>query len=63
MSETDTALVVRARDGDRAAFEELVRRGVAASCSHACSWTPAALTAPKICSRKRSCWPIAPSAG
>ena len=26
MSETDTALVVRARDGDRAAFEELVRR-------------------------------------
>jgi RNA polymerase sigma-70 factor (ECF subfamily) len=26
MSETDTALVLRARDGDRAAFEELVRR-------------------------------------
>lgn len=26
MSETDTALVARARDGDRAAFEELVRR-------------------------------------
>lgn len=26
MSETDTALVVRARDGDRPAFEELVRR-------------------------------------
>ncbi len=26
MSDTDTALVVRARDGDRAAFEELVRR-------------------------------------
>jgi RNA polymerase sigma-70 factor (ECF subfamily) len=26
MSETDTALVVRARSGDRAAFEELVRR-------------------------------------
>ena len=26
MSETDTALVVRARDNDRAAFEELVRR-------------------------------------
>ena len=26
MSEPDTALVVRARDGDRAAFEELVRR-------------------------------------
>ena len=26
MSETDTALVSRARDGDRAAFEELVRR-------------------------------------
>src|SRR5690349_1306831 len=26
MSETDTALVVRARAGDRAAFEELVRR-------------------------------------
>lgn len=26
MRETDTALVVRARDGDRAAFEELVRR-------------------------------------
>jgi RNA polymerase sigma-70 factor (ECF subfamily) len=26
MGETDTALVVRARDGDRAAFEELVRR-------------------------------------
>jgi RNA polymerase sigma-70 factor, ECF subfamily len=26
MSETDTALVVRARGGDRAAFEELVRR-------------------------------------
>jgi RNA polymerase sigma-70 factor, ECF subfamily len=26
MSETDTALVVKARDGDRAAFEELVRR-------------------------------------
>jgi RNA polymerase sigma-70 factor (ECF subfamily) len=26
MSETDTALVVRARDGDQAAFEELVRR-------------------------------------
>ena len=26
MSETDTALVRRARDGDRAAFEELVRR-------------------------------------
>jgi RNA polymerase sigma-70 factor, ECF subfamily len=26
MSETDTALVMRARDGDRAAFEELVRR-------------------------------------
>ena len=26
MAETDTALVVRARDGDRAAFEELVRR-------------------------------------
>ena len=26
MSETDTALVVRARDGDRAAFEELVGR-------------------------------------
>jgi RNA polymerase sigma-70 factor (ECF subfamily) len=26
MSETDTALVVRARTGDRAAFEELVRR-------------------------------------
>jgi len=26
MSETDTALVIRARDGDRAAFEELVRR-------------------------------------
>jgi RNA polymerase sigma-70 factor, ECF subfamily len=26
MSETDTALVVRARDGDRAAFEALVRR-------------------------------------
>jgi len=26
MAETDTALVIRARDGDRAAFEELVRR-------------------------------------
>jgi len=26
MSETDAALVVRARDGDRAAFEDLVRR-------------------------------------
>jgi RNA polymerase sigma-70 factor (ECF subfamily) len=26
MSEADTALVLRARDGDRAAFEELVRR-------------------------------------
>jgi RNA polymerase sigma-70 factor (ECF subfamily) len=26
MSESETALVVRARDGDRAAFEELVRR-------------------------------------
>lgn len=26
MSETDTALVLRAREGDRAAFEELVRR-------------------------------------
>src|SRR5262245_29217649 len=26
MTETDTALVLRARDGDRAAFEELVRR-------------------------------------
>lgn len=26
MSDTDTALVARARDGDRAAFEELVRR-------------------------------------
>src|SRR5262249_59679994 len=26
MRETDTALVLRARDGDRAAFEELVRR-------------------------------------
>ncbi|HEY1187386.1 MAG TPA: sigma-70 family RNA polymerase sigma factor [Gemmata sp.] len=26
MSETDTALVVRARNGDRSAFEELVRR-------------------------------------
>jgi RNA polymerase sigma-70 factor, ECF subfamily len=26
MSETDTALVVRARDGDRAAFEALIRR-------------------------------------
>jgi RNA polymerase sigma-70 factor (ECF subfamily) len=26
MSETETALVLRARDGDRAAFEELVRR-------------------------------------
>ena len=26
MSETDTALVVRARDGDQTAFEELVRR-------------------------------------
>src|SRR6476620_7111229 len=26
MSESDTALVVRARDGDRAAFEALVRR-------------------------------------
>ena len=26
MSETDTALVLRARDGDRPAFEELVRR-------------------------------------
>jgi RNA polymerase sigma-70 factor (ECF subfamily) len=26
MSETDTALVIRARSGDRAAFEELVRR-------------------------------------
>jgi RNA polymerase sigma-70 factor (ECF subfamily) len=26
MSDTDTALVLRARDGDRAAFEELVRR-------------------------------------
>ena len=26
MSDTDTALVRRAKDGDRAAFEELVRR-------------------------------------
>ena len=26
MSESETAVVVRARDGDRAAFEELVRR-------------------------------------
>ena len=26
MSETDTELVIRARDGDQTAFEELVRR-------------------------------------
>ena len=29
MSETDTALVVRAKAGDRAAFEELIRRTLA----------------------------------